>query len=171
MVQNASMININSKQALTISKHFQIRHSYGKPICRSCRDSLTRHTEIAEIERHEKAFEWLSNITNSDDEDATDEHESHDSYKQSQIYSPMSGVDNGAFAVQKKKRETLNLYLQLCGSNKLVKTTGSYHKLQAQSKANFLGHARVLIQSIIEFLAPNNYSQLRRDLFGGDKSA
>ena len=50
-----------------------------------------------------------------------------------------------------------------------MKTTGSYQKLQAESKANFLLSARTLIQLIIDFLAQDDSTQVRRELFGDAK--
>lgn len=80
-----------------------------------------------------------------------------------------SKISKDTLELRKKKREALIRYLELCGSDSVIKTTGSYHRLQPQSKANFLLSARTLIRSVIESLAPNDSIQVRQELFVGTK--
>ena len=158
MLQNISERNINPVQALTIFEQYHISHSYGKTICRRCRETVATPADIEKISKHEKAFEWINYAVLSDDD--TDDNRSDDS---NEVFvsssSPNSDIQS-ATSTKKKKRELLQQYLSLCGSNKEVKTTVSYDKLNNLSKANFLTHARHLIQHILEFLAPYHSSDL-----------
>ena len=159
--------NINPVQALFVFEHFHLRHSYGKTICHSCRNFVIEHIDAAKVKQHEKAFEWLADIADSDDEDKDNYKVSDSSYISSPSVASISSSskeDKNSLDVRRKKREALNRFLELCGSNKVVKTTGSYQKLQAQSKANFFLSTRTLIQSILDFLAEDDSPQLRREL-------
>ncbi|CAF1277391.1 unnamed protein product [Rotaria sordida] len=167
---NTSERNINADQALTIYEKFHIRHSYGKTICARCRFLLTTYSNIDNIQHHKEAFEWINDIVTSEDNSTTDD-ESDDSYEEPQFNtSPYSHIQSTS-NLDKKKRELLNEFLHLCGSNKQIKITNSYHSLQKQSKANFLSCARNLITHIFEFLARNESDDVQQDLFPFDKDS
>lgn len=148
---------------MTIFEKFNIPNSYGKTICCCCRQSLTMYTDVKKIEKHKKAFEWLTDIAHSDNH--TDDTQSYKSYEPfSSNSSPNSDFESTA-NLDKKKRELLNEFLYLCGSKNEIKTTNAYHKLKKQSKANFLASGRNLIQHIMKFLAQDDANDVRQDLF------
>ncbi|CAF3133213.1 unnamed protein product [Rotaria sp. Silwood2] len=160
---NVSERNINPIQALTIFEQFNIPHYYRKAICGSCRKSLTAHNDIDKIVKHKKAFEWLADAAFNDND--TNDTQSHDSYEEYLLNSsPNSGIE-ATLNLNKKKRELLNEFLYLCGSKVEIRTTNAYHKLQKQSRANFLASARNLIQHIMKFLAQDDSNDVKQDLF------
>ncbi len=56
-------------------------------------------------------------------------------------------------------------FLRLCGSNKTIKITNSFHNLKEQSKSNFLSSSRDLLQHVINFIAPSDSLDVRQVLF------
>lgn len=167
VLQNISERNINPLQALTIFEQYHISHSYGKTICRRCREAVATHINYENISKHEKAFEWINYVFSRDD-DTDDVQSDHDS----EAFVPNCSPDNDIQSVtniKKKKRELLQQYLSLCGSNKEIKSSSCYDKLNKQSKANFLSSARHLIGHILEFLAPYHSADLQKDLFMSQK--
>lgn len=162
-LKNASDRNINSIQALTISEKFHIPHSYGKTVCRRCRQLVQTHVDFQKIEYHKKAFEWIDDVAlNDDDSDDNDSEEMYDELQSRSSQISSIGLTRDLY---KKKRELLNQYLYLCGSNKKIKTTNAYYKLQKKSKANFLASVRNLIEHILEFLAGNESTVVEREAF------
>ena len=161
-VQNISERNINIAQALAIHDNFHFRHSYGKPICSRCRQSLKIHYNLDNIRRHEEAFE-LINIISSSDESSTDDRSDDVYVEPKSNFSPHDYFQSTATS-DNRKRELLHQFLNLCGSDKSVKIAHSYHSLRKQSKANFLSSARNLIQHVLEFLARDDWYDVRQEL-------
>jgi hypothetical protein len=114
------------------------------------------------IQHHKEAFELINNFVVNDDDSFDDQ--SDDSYEPEENVVPNNDIQSTA-NLHKKKRELLNTFLHLCGSDKQIKITNSYNKLQKQSKANFLSSTRHLMQHILEFLASTDSTDVRRDLF------
>ena len=54
VVHNVSTRNINPAQALIFFEHFHLRHSYGKTIFHSCRNSVAEHIDTAKNKQHKK---------------------------------------------------------------------------------------------------------------------
>ena len=117
---------------------------------------------ISSIERYRRAIESLS--ANIADGDQSDDHLSDDEYIEPVLNgSPMSD-DEAPRSVENEKRNLLNQFLVLCDSKRRVKTTSCYHRLQQQSKSNFLSSARHLLRHLVEFLAPTDADEVWQDL-------
>jgi len=85
---------------------------------------------------------------------------------QSQQSTTSSIEDRGG--IRKQQRAALTTFLQLIipsYSSKSIKTTNKFKNLQPQSKQNFLLSARVIINGVLDFLAGDDATGLRRLLF------
>lgn len=139
-----------------------VRRSYGRPICRRCRSSLTDLMDPLSIKRHHQAFEQLKNTIEQDDE--VEDRMSDDDYIASVLSSSSSSDAEELIDTTEEKRNLLKKFLILCDSKHHVKTTTAYHQLKKQSKANFLSSTRHLLRHIIDFLAPHNFDEVWQDL-------
>ncbi|CAF1672296.1 unnamed protein product, partial [Didymodactylos carnosus] len=71
-------------------------------------------------------------------------------------------------SAKEQKRMVLNKFLQLSGIKSKVRITRSYRKLTGQSKRNFLSTTRIILKSILSFVATSHVYDVWNDLLKHD---
>ncbi|CAF1090319.1 unnamed protein product, partial [Didymodactylos carnosus] len=130
--------------------HFKLKHSYGTLICNRCRSDLGPFINNEKQELHEARFKWILDIEMSDESD------NENSNAGSNFIPSQSSTGSDQSDIKKQQRMALNKFLELCNIRKQVRVTKSYTNLTEQSKRNFLSTTRIIIKSIVGFVALND---------------
>ncbi|CAF1206742.1 unnamed protein product [Adineta ricciae] len=157
--------NIGAFIALTLYEELHFQYSYGKLICRRCREAVMKRTDPIKISNHMSAFHWLDTIVWSDEEseESTNDKDFH--------YSPVSITPTSSvFSGQndKSKRAALQNFIQLMHpdrSGRSLLVTHSYNELTKGAQKNFLCSTKAVIDIVLEFLAGSNANEVRTKLF------
>ncbi|CAF1112852.1 unnamed protein product [Didymodactylos carnosus] len=160
---NSATRNINTSQAITIYEHFKLKHSYGTLICNRCRSDLGPFINNEKQELHEARFKWILDIKISDDESDNESSDAGSNFIPSQ-----SSIGSDQSDIKKQQCMALNKFLELCNIRKQVRVTKSYTNLTEQSKRNFLSTTRIMIKSIVGFVALNDTNIVINELFNID---
>jgi hypothetical protein len=157
--------NINRFQAITLFEHFKMHHSFGKRICDACRKNITTFFNNDDQHLHETRFKWIEDLAMSDDELDIGSSDTDSVYFPSQN----SGESDDIRDVKEQKQIVLNKFLELCGLQTKIQVTNSYIKLAKQSKKNFLSSVRILLKSIVKYLAPNDTNVVIDELLNNSR--
>ncbi|CAF1498361.1 unnamed protein product [Didymodactylos carnosus] len=125
----------------------EVHNSYGEWICRECAERWKGMIPfIDESSESEKDDEYRPEpdlpILRQDDED--------------------NGLDRSRY---KEQKTALLTFLQLSGNDREIWSTMNYNNLTKKSKNTFLFTARSVIKTVRLFLAPNDITDVKRDLF------
>lgn len=136
----ADLRYVIATQAITLFKSFRMRNSYGKLICRDCREKVAERSDITRFYQHQNAFLC---IFDPDFECCTE-----NASESSDIdYEPL--VDDLPNAeIINEKIKTLNDILSLCGSKKKVTITNCYEGLSHRVKLRYRGLVRFIVRSV-----------------------
>ncbi|CAF0996399.1 unnamed protein product [Didymodactylos carnosus] len=139
---------IDLRLALLIYADYpQVHSSYGEWICRECaKRGKGMVPFIDESSESKKDDEYRPEpdlpILRPDEED--------------------EGVDRSRY---KEQKTALLIFLQLSSNDSEIWSTLNYNNLTKKSKNTFLSTARSVIKTVLLFLAPNDITDVKRDLF------
>ncbi|CAF0765842.1 unnamed protein product [Didymodactylos carnosus] len=112
---------------------------------------------------HKARFEWLYKLAMSDEES-----DDEDSIVSSPYTPSQKSSGSEVNSAKEQKRMVLNKFLQLSGIKSKIRITRSYRKLTGQSKHNFLSTTRIILKSILSFVATSYVDDVWNDLLKHD---
>ena len=151
--------HVTVNQALILFEAFGVRNSYGKLICRDCREKISKQVNVNSEELHKEAFECVfdedsiccvDDLMNDKDLD----------------YVPPPDVLSNELKL-KEQRVILNSFLTTCGSNKRVYIIEAYSDLSHRVQLRYVNLLKFIVRSVANIMAPYDASELLQDFSSG----
>ena len=151
-----SLRNITIAQSITLFEVFRVKHSYGKLICRQCRDEVVKKQQLGKIDLHIDAFACVL-----DSESFCCKKNKDPDYQPFFDSQVVDGEDENEKV--KEQREVLNKLLDVFRSRKRILCTESYKSLSHRVKLRYINMTKFLLTSITSFIAKGDGKMLMHD--------